>query len=239
LSPQRLAAIVAATKHRLLRRAPALRSHVHHALAYRTGPLIALWVLFVLYPNPFNIGVSVYRVFNPDIDPVAVAPLTEGLPQEPSEIEREILRRIPYRYAWQVHGMPWYFPPTSRVVQAGVGDCKARAVVLASVFDRLGIPYRFNSSFVHVWVDYQGKHEPAVASPDARFYQQDPETGQRFFQLPKIEWKLWLDSTVEGLWTVMPLVRKLLLLSGTALLVLARVLLRRNKGASIDNATVP
>ncbi len=239
LPHQRLATIVTGLRRRLLQSGPALGRHCRHALAHHTGPLIALWILFVLYPNPFNIGVSVFRVFNPDIDPVAVAPITEGLPDEPAEVEREILRRIPYRYDWQVHGMPWYFPPTARVVQAGVGDCKARAVVLASVFDRLGIPYRFNSSFVHVWVDYEGKHETAFENPDARFYQQDPETGERFFKLPKIEWKLWLDSTVEGLWTVMPLFRKLLLLSGTALLVLARVLLRRNTGASIDKATVP
>jgi hypothetical protein len=233
-----VAGLTAKARRRLIEAAPNVRRRCRFALEHRTGPLIALWVLFVLYPNPLNIGVSVYRVFNPDIDPLAVASISEGLPDDPAAIEQEILRRIPYRYDWEVHGMPWYFPPTQRVVEAGVGDCKARAVVLASVFDRLGVPYRFNSSFVHVWVDYQGKNETVFENPDARFYQQDPETGKRLFQLPKIEWKLWFDSTVEGLWTVMPLLRKVLLLSGTALLVLARVLLRRNTGRSIDNTTV-
>ena len=202
----------------------------------RTIPLIGLWVLFVLYPNPFNLGVSVERVFNPDIDPAAVDSLLVGLPSDPAAIEQEILRRIPYRYDWEVHGMPWYFPTTASVVARGEGDCKARAEVLASVFERLGIPYRINSSFVHVWVEYDSKAENAFENPRASFYQQDPETGQRWFHLPEIDWKLWFDSTVEGLWTVMPVFRKVLLLAGILLIVVARVVLRRNTFGSIDNA---
>ncbi len=214
----------------------AARPAIRFQLAYRTVPLIGLWVLLVLYPNPLNIFVSVHRVFNPDIDPVAVEPLLEGLPSDPAAIEQEILRRIPYRYDWETQGMPWYFPRTARVVERGEGDCKARAVVLASVFENLGIPYRFNSSFVHVWVEYENKAETVFENPRAAFYQQDPETGKRFFQLPEIEWKLWFDSTVEGLWTVMPVVRKVILLLGIALIVTARVVLRRNTSQSIDNA---
>ncbi len=211
---------------------PALRFQ----FAYRTLPLIGLWVLLVLYPNPFNIAVSAYRMFNPDIDPAAVDSLLVGLPSDPAAIEQEILRRIPYEYDWEAHGMPWYFPTTANVVQAGVGDCKARAEVLASVFERLGIPYRINSSLIHVWVEYDNKAENAFENPGAKFYQQDPETGQRFFQLPHIDWKLLIDSTKEGLWTVMPLSRKVLLLGGIGLIVLVRVLLRRNTFGSIDNA---
>jgi len=213
----------------------AARPAIRFQLAYRTVPLIGLWVLLVLYPNPFNIPVSVYRVFNLDVDPVAVEPLLDGLPSEPAAIEAEILRRIPYRYDWEVHGMPWYFPRTEKVVERREGDCKARAVVLASVFERLDIPYRINSSFVHVWVEYDNKAETAFENPRAKFYQQDPETGRRWFQLPEIDWKLWFDSTVEGLWTVMPVVRKVLLLLGVALIVAGRVVLRRNTSKSIDN----
>jgi hypothetical protein len=209
---------------------------IRFQLAYRTVPLIGLWVLLVLYPNPFNIFISVHRVFNLDIDPVAVEPLLEGLPNEPAAIEQEILRRIPYRYDWELHGMPWYFPRTARIIENREGDCKARAVVLASVFERLGIPYRINSSFVHVWVEYENKAETVFENPRAKFYQQDPETGKRWFQLPEIEWRLWFDSTVEGLWTVMPAVRKVLLVLGIVLIVAARVVLRRNTFGSIDNA---
>ena len=213
-----------------------VRPVIRFQLAYRTVPLIGLWILLVLYPNPFNILVSVHRVFYPDIDPVVVQPLLEGLPSDPAGIEREILLRIPYKYDWETHGMPWYFPRTASIVGRGEGDCKARAVVLASVFERLEIPYRFNSSFVHVWVEYEDKAETTFENPRAAFYQQDPETGRRFFQFPEIEWKLWFDSTVEGLWTVMPMVRKVLLVLGIALIVAARVVLRRNTSKSIDNA---
>jgi hypothetical protein len=209
---------------------------IHFQLIHRTAPLIGLWVLLVLYPNPFNIVISVHRVFNLDIDPVAVEPILQGLPTEPAAIEQEILRRIPYRYDWELHGMPWYFPRTARIIEKREGDCKARAVVLASVFERLDIPYRINSSFVHVWVEYENKAETAFENPRAKFYQQDPETGKRWFQLPEIEWQLWFDSTVEGLWTVMPLFRKVLLVVGIALIVAARVVLRRNTFGSIDNA---
>jgi len=210
---------------------------VRFQVAYRTVPLLALWVLLVLYPNPFNLLVSVHRVFNLDVDPVAVGPLLDGLPSEPFEIEKEILRRIPYKYDWETSGMPWYFPRTASIVERREGDCKARAVVLASVFERLEIPYRINSSFVHVWVDYADKPETVFENPRARFYEQDPETGKRLFQLPEIEWRLWFDSTVEGLWTVMPLFRKVLLIMGTLLIVVGRILLRRNTNQSIDNAT--
>ncbi len=209
---------------------PVVRRKVLHCLERHTGVLIALWILFVLYPNPLNLPLSVYRVFNPDIDPAAVEPLLEGLPSAPADVEKAILLMFPYHYDWEVNGMPWYFPSTETIVERRVGDCKARAVVLASVFERLDIPYRVNSSFVHLWIEYEGKSETAFENPDAKFHQQDPETGKRFFQFPEIEWRLWFDSTKEGLWSVMPVVRKVILLSGIAFLVAARVVLRRNIG---------
>ena len=219
---------VATLRRDCVARVPEVRRRVLHCLAFRTGGLIALWVLLVLYPNPFNLPVSAYRVFSPDIDPIAVEPLLEGLPSDPAGIEKAILERIPYHYDWEVNGMPWYFPSTETIVERQEGDCKARAVILASVFERLDIPYQFNSSFVHVWVEYEGKAESIIENPRAKFYQQDPETGKRLFQLPEVEWKVWFDSTKEGLWVVMPIVRKVLLLAGIAFLLVIRVVLRRN-----------
>ena len=227
---------VAALRESVSKYARHAPGYAKYALAYKTAPLVALWIFLVLYPNPFNLLVSVHRVFNPDIDPAAVEPLLVGLPSEAEDIHLEILKRIPYQYDWEVHSMPWYFPKTEDVVANGTGDCKARAIVLASVFERLDVPYRLNSSFVHIWVDYAEKQETAFENPRAKFYEQDPETGKRFFQWPEIEWKLWFDSTVEGLWTVMPLIRKLLMIGGVVLLVVTRVVLRRNTNNSIDNA---
>ncbi|MCK5213580.1 MAG: hypothetical protein KAQ74_06590 [Dehalococcoidia bacterium] len=228
MSAFRLSERVATLRRDCVARAPEVQRGVLHCLAFRTGGLIALWVLLVLYPNPFNLPVSAYRVFSPDIDPIAVEPLLEGLPSDPAGIEKAILERIPYHYDWEVNGMPWYFPSTDTIVERREGDCKARAVILASVFERLDIPYQFNSSFVHVWVEYEGKAESIIENPRAKFYQQDPETGKRLFQLPEIEWKVWFDSTKEGLWVVMPIVRKVLLLAGIAFLLIIRVVLRRN-----------
>ncbi len=209
---------------------PVARRKALYCLERHTGVLIALWILFVLYPNPLNLPVSVHRLFNPDIDPAAVEPLLEGLPSAPADVEEAILLMFPYRYDWEVNGMPWYFPSTETIVERREGDCKARAVVLASVFEQLDIRYRVNSSFVHLWIEYEGKSETAFENPRAKFHQQDPETGRRFLQFPEIEWRLWFDSTKEGLWTAMPVVRKVLLLSGIGFLVAARVVLRRNSG---------
>jgi len=224
-------------RDRAVRMSPLVREAARRVLVERTVLVVALWILLVLYPNPFNLGVSVYRVFVPTIDPEAVDPLLIDLPDDAEGIEREILLRIPYRYDWEVHGMPWYFPTVERVIEKGTGDCKARAIVLASVYERLGIPYRFNSSFVHVWVEYQGKAETVFENPGARFYQQDPETGRRLFQLPDVDWALWFDSTKKGLWDVMPVFRKVLLVGGIALILAARVLLPRNTFAPIDKVT--
>ena len=229
--------MVSRASARTARALPLVKRVFYIAVTERTVPLIALWILLVLYPNPLNFGVSVYRVFAPTIDPSVVDPLLVDLPDDPEGIEREILLRIPYHYDWEVHGMPWYFPTVERVVEKGTGDCKARAIVLASVFERLGIPYRFNSSFVHVWVEYEGKAENAFENPRAKFYQQDPETGRRVFQLPDVDWDLWFDSTKQGLWDVMPLLRKLLLVGGPFIIVSARVLWRRNTFEPIDNVT--
>ena len=79
-----------------------IRRRCRHALEHHTGPLIALWVLFVLYPNPLNIGVSVYRVFNPDIDPLAVAPISEGLPDDPAAVRGWLAARQGEELRWQV-----------------------------------------------------------------------------------------------------------------------------------------
>ena len=238
LQPLQQCGVVSALRPRIAGACPVVKRTAQRVLVERTAPLIALWILLVLYPNPLNLAVSVYRVFSPTINPEAVEPLLVGLPDDPEGIEREILLRIPYHYDWEVHGMPWYFPTVEKVVEKGAGDCKARAIVLASVFERLGIPYRFNSSFVHVWVEYEGKAETSLENPRAKFYQQDPETGQRLFQLPDIDWALWLDSTKQGLWVVMPLLRKVLLLGGIALIIAARVLLRQNTFEPIDKPMV-
>lgn len=203
----------------------------------RCFPLfVILWILFVLYPNPLNFFLSIHRSANLAIDPGAVEFMLADLPSEPAAIERAVLARIPYSYDWEVYGMPWYFPSIEQVLEQERGDCKARALVLASVFEARGIPYLVNMSPMHIWVEYEGKEENPVENPQAQFYQRDPETGETEFQVPHIEVRQVVDSAREGFWTAMPVPRRVLLISGLVVLIAARVMLflgRRREHMSV------
>ena len=189
--------------------------------------LVALWVLLVLYPNPLRLAASVQRLANPRVDPAAVQTLAETLPSEPSAIERAVLDSVPYSYDWEVHAMPWYFPTVDEVLENGQGDCKARAIVLASVFEAKGIAYRIRSSPMHVWVDYDGKGENAIENPEAGFYEVDPQTGARSLRLPGIDLAEFADAFWQGFWPPMPIARKALLVSGLVILAAIRVMWTR------------
>ena len=198
----------------------------------RYFPLIfILWILFVLYPNPLNLIISLQRVFNFDADPGAVEFMLNDLPSDPVAIEKAVLARIPYRYDWELYGMPWYFPTIEKVLEQGEGDCKARALVLASVLKAKNIPYQVNYSPIHVWVDYEGKQETSIENAQVNFYQRDPETGERRFHIPDIGLSEVADSFWRTFWDPMPDVRKALLISGLLALVAARVILRKKRTA--------
>jgi transglutaminase-like putative cysteine protease len=186
--------------------------------------LVVLWALLVLYPNPLRLAASVRRLANPGVDPVAVESLAASLPSDPAAIERAVLETLPYRYDWRVYGMPWYFPTVGEALENGEGDCKARAIVLASVLEAKGIPYRIDSSTTHVWVDYDGKVDNSLENPGAGFYEVDPQTGAKSLHLPKISITEVMGTFWEGFWPPMPVVRKLLLVSGLAILVAIRVI---------------
>ena len=207
--------------------------------AYRRYfPLIfILWILFVLYPNPLNLIISIQRVFNFDADPGAVEFMLNDFPSDPAAIEKAVLAGIPYRYDWELYSMPWYFPTIGEVLERGEGDCKARALVLASVLEAKKIPYQVHSSPMHVWVDYEGKQETSIENAQVEFYQYDPETGERQFQIPHISPGKLVDSWQQQFWTSMPDGRKALLISGLSALIAARVILRKKKAAQGDTMT--
>ncbi|MFU8796565.1 MAG: transglutaminase domain-containing protein [Dehalococcoidia bacterium] len=186
---------------------------------------VILWIVFVLYPNPLNFFLSIHRAANPGVDPGAVEFMLVDLPSDPAAIDRAVLAGIPYGYDWEVYGMPWYFPTIEQVLSQGKGDCKARALVLASVFEAKGIPYLVNISPIHMWVEYEGKQETATENPDVSFHQRDPQTGETRFQTPNIEVRQVADSARRGFWTAMPVARKALLISGLAVLIAARIIL--------------
>jgi hypothetical protein len=198
----------------------------------RYFPLIfVLWILFVLYPNPPNLIISIQRVLNLNADPGAVEFMLNDFPSDPVSIEKAVLAKIPYRHDWKVYNMPWYCPTIVEVLERGAGDCKSRALVLASVLEAKNIPYQINLSPIHVWVNYEGKQETSIENDQEKFYQQDPETGERQFQIPHIGLRKVMDSFWRAFWNPMPDSRKALLISGLLALIAARVILRKKRTA--------
>jgi transglutaminase-like putative cysteine protease len=200
--------------------------------------LLVLWVVLVLYPNPLKLPVSLHRLASPQVDPGAVESLAASLPSEPADIEKAVLEMLPYRYDWQAYSMPWYYPTVSEALDRGQGDCKGRAIVLASVLEAKGIPYQVNSSPTHVWVDYPGKQQNSAENPDVGLYGVDPDTGARSFHFPRISVVNSFRIFWRGFWTPMPVLRKVLLLSGPAVLAAARVLWPRMQAASAQGGEV-
>jgi hypothetical protein len=204
----------------------------------RYFPLIfILWILFVLYPNPLNLIISIQRALNFDADPNAVEFMVNDLPSDPVDIEKAVLARILYRYDWELYSMPWYFPTIGEVLERGAGDCKARALVLASVLEAKNITYQVRSSPMHIWVDYEDKQETSIENAQVEFYQYDPKTGERRFQIPNIGLGKLMDYWQQQFWAPMPDGRKALLISGLLALVAARVILRRKRAAQYDTMT--
>jgi len=204
----------------------------------RYFPLIfILWIVFVLYPNPLKLIISIQRVLNFDADPGAVEFLVNDFPSDPIAIERAVLTKIPYRYDWEIYSMPWYCPTIEEILERGEGDCKARALVLASVLEVKNIPYQVHSSPTHIWVEYENKQETSIENAQVEFYQYDPETSERRFRIPDIGLSEVLDPFWRAFWEPMPDGRKALLILGLLALIATRVVLRKNKATQYDAMT--
>jgi hypothetical protein len=208
------------------------RSEKASRIFRRYFPLIfILWILFVLYPDPLNLIISIHRVLNFDADSGAVEFMLNDFPSDPVDIEKAILSRIPYRHDWELYSMPWYCPTVAEVLEKREGDCKARALVLASVLEAKNITYQVHSSPTHIWVVYEGKQETSIENAQVEYYQYDPETGKRHFQIPHISLSKVMDSFRRAFWDPMPDGRKVLLISGLLALVATRVILRKKRTA--------
>jgi TM2 domain-containing membrane protein YozV len=176
----------------------------------------------MLYPNPWKIVTGVKRILDPHTDPAAVTSLVQEMnTNDPAVIEQNVLKLIPYSYDWDTYGMPWYCPSVQEALDKGKGDCKAQALVLASILDAKGIPNRIVWSLDHVWVDYPGKE--ATDLEKNPICKKDSETGQKVWSLPHvppqdIPRELWADFV-----RTMPGARMLLLLGGLVALVGLRV----------------
>lgn len=170
----------------------------------------ALWILFVLYPNPLLLVRSIDNATNPRIDPVAVRQWAAEVPDDPVAIERWVLDRyVSYAVPWQTHGVPWYFPTTAEVVATGRGDCQGRMLVLASILEAKQIPYALRASFDHIWVEYPRKQPNALENPSIAIM----DNGQ--LRVPeRWDWRESYRIEREYFWDYMPLSRKALLGGG-------------------------
>jgi hypothetical protein len=196
----------------------------------RCFPLVlALWILFVLYPNPLNLAISIHRAVNFDAEPAAVQSMLTDFPSDPVDIEKAVLARISYRYDWALYGMPWYVPTVEQVLERSEGDCKARALVLASILEAKNISYEIHASPTHTWVHYETKLETLTENAEVQWYRYDPGTGETRLQIPQIGLSKVVDSFWRAFWDPMPDGRKVLLILGLSGLIVARVFSSRRE----------
>lgn len=174
---------------------------------------MAVWILLVLYPNPFKLGQSLYRIINPPVDAAGVMHLIEEAPLDAEELEGFVLMKIPYQYDWVTFGVPWYFPTLEEVLENGTGDCKSRFVLLASYFEAREIPYQLSFSLSHFWVVYEGKTETPMEQVQNAFLLRG-EDGTMSLQIPREDKNQVWNNFREGFWEYMPRNRKLLLILG-------------------------
>ncbi len=179
---------------------------------------LLVWTLLVLYPNPYRLVVSVYRIARPPLDPSKVEHLVPLAPEEPEDIERFVLREFPYQYDWQTYNVPWYFPTVDEALEQGTGDCKTRFVILASLLDALQIPYRQTISLTHYWVAYEGKRETSLEQEQYAWLVRDAEGTS--LQVPREELDQIWDVFKEAFWDHMPGLRRVLFASGLPLTLL-------------------
>jgi hypothetical protein len=188
---------------------------------WRWGTL--LWTLLVLYPNPFMLYISAQRAWSPPIDSQAVRHLAATLPDDPRAIEAAInTTLVPYAVPWETQGVPWYFPDVAEVLEIGQGDCQGRAVVLASILQAKGIPYRFVGSFDHLWVDYPKKRVTKLESTNAAVVTQQPDRSYHFKWPQLVDWQQSWEIERAYFWDKMPAWRCWLLLGGWLMLALRR-----------------
>jgi len=179
--------------------------------------LLLSWAFVALYPDPGVLIASFEHLRRPQPDVAAVEGLAAQLPDDPREIEAEVLRRLPYATDWEVWGVPWRFPTAAEALASGRGDCEARAVVLMSVLAAKGIPYNLRNSIDHMWVDYPGK-VPTANENDALVLA-DREGGILSLRLPEdFDLRREVESKVDLFWAPMPWARRLLLFLGLLLI---------------------
>jgi hypothetical protein len=178
-----------------------------------------IWILFMLFPNLGVLPLNVYRFFEMPTRPTDdVQLVADSLPANATAIEQYVDDHIHYAYDFQTYGVVWYIPTPSDVLKAQQGDCKSKAVLLASLLEAKQIPHTVKVSPVHFWVDYNGKLSTNFTEQYETTQVAFAENGQ--FKLPvETNALLYLNTYKDIVWTSMPLLRKIALIAGLVLIV--------------------
>lgn len=188
-------------------------------LANHKKAIAVIWILFILSPNPGLLPLDVYRFFEMPTRPTDdVRLVADSLPANATAIEQYVDNHIHYAYDFQTYGVVWYIPTPSDVLKAQQGDCKSKAVLLASLLEAKQIPHTIKVSPVHFWVDYSGKLSTNFTEQYETTQVAFAENGQ--FKLPgETNALLYLNAYKNVVWTSMPLLRKIALIAGLVLIV--------------------
>jgi transglutaminase-like putative cysteine protease len=181
--------------------------------------IATIWILLILFPNPALLPLNIYRFFEMPTHPTDdVQHLADSLPANATAIESYVDSKIHYAYDFHTYGAVWYLPTPSEVLKAQQGDCKSKAVLLASLLEAKQIPYSIKASPVHFWVDYGGKLPTNFTERYETTEVAFVENGQ--FKLPgQTNALLYFNVYKDLAWTSMPLFRKVMLVTGLVLII--------------------
>jgi Transglutaminase-like superfamily len=207
----------------------------------RPAGWLLLWTWWVCYPNPLIFVRNFLRYAHFPIDATIIDRVPFPVPRAPQSIEAAVREGVRYEFDWRQYGVPWYVPTPQEVIRTCRGDCESRAVVLASLLEARGIPFRLQASPVHIWVEYPGKEPNADENTDIAMMRR--EHGRYRFRLPSLL-RLRDDCLLqkEALWDVMPRERKVALLGGWVLLIMLPWLRRRaasGERAGVKSSVTP
>ncbi len=170
--------------------------------------------LFVLYPQPTDLFVSIYRIFNPPIEPH-----TEGITllaakangNSIAEVEDFVKIVFPYYYDWEVYSVPWCFPTVDEALEKRKGDCKTIMLITASILEHQEKDFSIMASPTHVWISYDGKKDSTSENEDVTFFS---SRGEERLSIPRIDTKRSFSLFWRAFWNYMPEEKKVSLLLG-------------------------
>ncbi len=158
------------------------------------------------------------RLRHPPVDAQAAAGVAAKLPNDYKVIEDFSNSYVHWLPAWNVYGLPWYFPTVTEVLADHAGDCQAQALLMASILKAKGMPYTLMYSFDHVWVDYPGRLVTKLEDPATSFVS---NAGKGWLALLPTKFPLWtyVKVRVNFHWTPMPFLLKLLIVLGSGAII--------------------